>query len=253
MGGYSLSELGSIFVMQGFSGLSLFSVLLLMAIGLAIIFGQMGVINMAHGEFMTIGAYTTVMLSQVAEKYGFVSVLLRVRDSCRVHASHSLLGYLVEYLMIRRLYKRPLDTLLATWGLSLIMQQLFRSMFGAKEVSVTLPEWLMGSFKPTPDIDIPINGVFVMGLALLVTIGVYLFLFRSRWGLRVRATTQNRIMAGSVGINTIRSIVSPSRSAAASPVSRARPLRPSRRPAPPVARSTLSTASWWWYSAVRRV
>ena len=104
--------------------------------------------------------------------------------------------------MIRRLYKRPLDTLLATWGLSLIMQQLFRSMFGAKEVSVTLPEWLMGSFKPTPDIDIPINGVFVMGLALLVTIGVYLFLFRSRWGLRVRATTQNRIMAGSVGINT---------------------------------------------------
>ncbi len=73
MGGYSLSELGSIFVMQGFSGLSLFSVLLLMAIGLAIIFGQMGVINMAHGEFMTIGAYTTVMLSQVAAKYGFVS------------------------------------------------------------------------------------------------------------------------------------------------------------------------------------
>jgi urea transport system permease protein len=104
--------------------------------------------------------------------------------------------------MIRRLYKRPLDTLLATWGLSLIMQQLFRSLFGAKEVSVTLPEWLMGSFKPTPDIDIPINGVFVMGLALLVTVGVYLFLFRSRWGLRVRATTQNRIMAGSVGINT---------------------------------------------------
>ncbi len=201
MGGYSLSELGSIFVMQGFSGLSLFSVLLLMAIGLAIIFGQMGVINMAHGEFMTIGAYTTVMLSQVAAKYGFVASYFVFAIILSFFIAFAV-GYLVEYLMIRRLYKRPLDTLLATWGLSLIMQQLFRTTFGAKEVSVTLPEWLMGSFKPTPDIDIPINGVFVMGLALLVTIGVYLFLFRSRWGLRVRATTQNRIMAGSVGINT---------------------------------------------------
>jgi len=201
MGGYSLTDLGSIFVMQGFSGLSLFSVLLLMAIGLAIIFGQMGVINMAHGEFMTIGAYTTVMLSEVAAKYGFVSYYF-IFAILLSFAIAFMIGYLVEVLMIRHLYKRPLDTLLATWGLSLIMQQLFRSTFGAKEVSVTLPEWLMGSFKPTPDIDIPINGVFVMGLAVVVTLGVYLFLFRSRWGLRVRATTQNRIMAGSVGINT---------------------------------------------------
>ena len=201
MGGYSLTDLGSIFVMQGFSGLSLFSVLLLMAIGLAIIFGQMGVINMAHGEFMTIGAYTTVMLSEVAAKYGFTSSYF-IFAILLSFAIAFMIGYLVEVLMIRHLYKRPLDTLLATWGLSLIMQQLFRSTFGAKEVSVTLPDWLMGSFKPTPDIDIPINGVFVMGLAVVVTLGVYLFLFRSRWGLRVRATTQNRIMAGSVGINT---------------------------------------------------
>ena len=104
--------------------------------------------------------------------------------------------------MIRHLYKRPLDTLLATWGLSLVMQQGFRSIFGAKEVSADLPEWMLGSFKPTPDIDIPINGVFVMVLALIVTSGVYLFMYRSRWGLRVRATVQNRVMAGAVGINT---------------------------------------------------
>jgi len=201
MGGYSLSDLGNIFVMQGFSGLSLFSVLLLMAIGLAIIFGQMGVINMAHGEFMTIGAYTTVMFSQFADKHGFVAyyfVFAIILSFIIAFAA----GYLIEFIMIRHLYKRPLDTLLATWGLSLIMQQLFRSAFGAKEVSVTLPDWLMGSFKPTPDIDIPINGVFVMGLTLLVTLGVYLFMFRSRWGLRMRATTQNSVMAGSVGINT---------------------------------------------------
>ena len=112
------------------------------------------------------------------------------------------LGYFVEYIMIRHLYKRPLDTLLATWGLSLLMQQAFRSSFGAKEVSAELPEWMLGSFKPTPDIDIPINGVFVMVLALLVTAGVYIFMYRSRWGLRVRATVQNRVMAGAVGINT---------------------------------------------------
>lgn len=104
--------------------------------------------------------------------------------------------------MIRHLYKRPLDTLLATWGLSLVMQQSFRSTFGAKEVSAELPEWMLGSFKPTPDIDIPINGVFVMVLALFVTAGVYMFMYRSRWGLRVRATVQNRVMAGAVGINT---------------------------------------------------
>ena len=82
------------------------------------------------------------------------------------------------------------------------MQQAFRSSFGAKEVSADLPEWMLGSFKPTPDIDIPINGVFVMVLAILVTAGVYLFMYRSRWGLRVRATVQNRVMAGAVGINT---------------------------------------------------
>jgi len=109
---------------------------------------------------------------------------------------------LVEWSLIRHLYKRPLDTLLATWGLSLIMQQAFRSIFGAREVTPTLPEWLMGSFKPSESVDIPINGVFVMGLTLALTFGVWLFMYRSRIGLHMRATVQNRTMSGAVGINT---------------------------------------------------
>jgi urea transport system permease protein len=203
MDAYSLSDLWSILVMQGFSGLSLFSVLLLMALGLAIIFGQMGVINMAHGEFMTIGAYTIYSFSKLTETYFptlmpyyFIVAILGAFLIAFV------VGYLVEYTLIRHLYKRPLDTLLATWGLSLIMQQLFRSAFGAREVSATLPDWLMGSWKPTPDIDIPLNGIFVMVMSILVTGAVVLLLFRSNWGLKVRATTQNRVMAGAVGINT---------------------------------------------------
>ena len=114
----------------------------------------------------------------------------------------AILGYLAEFALIRHLYKRPLDTLLATWGLSLIMQQSFRSIFGAREVSPTLPEWLLGSYQPIETIDIPLNGMFVLALTTVVTLGVYYLLFRSRWGLRVRATTQNRIMSDAVGINT---------------------------------------------------
>ncbi|PKO24769.1 MAG: urea ABC transporter permease subunit UrtB [Betaproteobacteria bacterium HGW-Betaproteobacteria-8] len=198
---YSMAEMGNILVMQAFSGISLFSVLLLMALGLAVIFGQMGVINMAHGEFMALGAYTTVFLSKFAVSYDIVSYYF-VFAILAAFIVAFIVGYLVEYGLIRHLYKRPLDTLLATWGLSLIMQQIFRSGFGAKEVSATLPDWLLGSFQPTPNIDIPINGVFVLGLALVVTVGVYIFMFRSRWGLRMRATVQNRVMAGAVGVNT---------------------------------------------------
>ena len=201
MFGYSMEEIGSIVVMQGFSGLSMFTVLLLMALGLAIIFGQMGVINMAHGEFMTIGAYTTVMLSKLAVSYGMVDYYFLFAIILSFLIAFAV-GYFIEFIMIRHLYKRPLDTLLATWGLSLVMQQIFRSSFGAKEVSAELPEWLLGSFQPTPDIDIPINGMFVMALAAVVTGGVYLLMFRSRWGLNMRATVQNRVMAGAVGINT---------------------------------------------------
>lgn len=203
MGGYTYSELGSILAMQGFAGISLFSVLLLMALGLAIIFGQMGVINMAHGEFMAVGAYTTYFISTLTEayfpelmSYYFVFAILVA------FVMAGALGYFAEFILIRHLYKRPLDTLLATWGLSLVMQQAFRSIFGAREVSPALPDWLMGSYQPTDTIDIPLNGMFVLGLTTLVTLGVFYLLFKSSWGLRVRATTQNRVMSGAVGINT---------------------------------------------------
>ncbi|MCC6209288.1 MAG: urea ABC transporter permease subunit UrtB [Gammaproteobacteria bacterium] len=203
MDGYSASELLNIFAMQAFAGVSLFSVFVLMALGLAIIFGQMGVINMAHGEFLTIGAYSTVMMSMLAEKfmpeflpYYFIFAIL-----VAFVVAFSI-GYLVEFLMIRHLYRRPLDTLLATWGLSLIMQQIFRSAFGAREVSATLPDWLMGSWQPVEGVDIPLNGLFVLGLTILLSLAVFIFLFKSRWGLKVRATTQNRLMAGAVGIST---------------------------------------------------
>jgi len=203
MGEYTTQELISIFAMQGFAGFSLFSVLLLMALGLAIIFGQMGVINMAHGEFMAVGAYTTYLLSVLSEEYfpGFVQYyfIFAILLSFLIAG---LLGYLAEFALIRHLYKRPLDTLLATWGLSLIMQQIFRSIFGAREVSPTLPDWLLGSYQPTETIDIPLNGLFVLGLTLVVTLGVFILMYRSSWGLRVRATTQNRVMSGAVGINT---------------------------------------------------
>ncbi len=197
------AEIGGIVAMQGFAGLSLFSVLLLMALGLAIIFGQMGVINMAHGEFMTIGAYTIYGGSQLATLYlpGFTPYYFPLAIVA-AFAIAFCVGYAAEFLLIRHLYRRPLDTLLATWGLSLGMQQTFRSLFGAKEVSATLPEWLMGSVKPTASIDIPINGLFVMGLTTIVTGLVFLMLYRSRWGLRVRATVANRTMSNAIGINT---------------------------------------------------
>ncbi|MDB6138134.1 MAG: urea transporter, permease protein UrtB [Verrucomicrobiaceae bacterium] len=202
---YSWAELRDIFVMQGFSGISLFSVLLLMGLGLALIFGQMGVINMAHGEFMALGAYTVYLCSTITEShfpafmpYYFLIAIVLAFVIC------ASLGAAVEWLMIRRLYHRPLDTLLATWGLSLILQQAYRSIFGAREVSPTLPEWLMGSFKPTATIDIPINGVFVLGLAAFVTFGLMFFMFKTSFGLRLRATVQNRKMSGAVGINTER-------------------------------------------------
>ena len=201
MDGYTASELMSIVAMQGFAGISLFSVLLLMALGLAIIFGQMGVINMAHGEFMTIGAYTTFLMSTMAGEFGLVDYYFPLAIVVSFLIAFGA-GYLTEWALIRHLYARPLDTLLATWGLSLMLQQLFRSVFGAREVSPTMPDWLQGSWRPTDTIDIPINGLFVLGLTVLLTFAVLYYLYKSRSGVKMRATTQNRMMAGAVGINT---------------------------------------------------
>jgi urea transport system permease protein len=202
---YTNSELMSIFAMQGFAGLILFSVFVLMALGLAIIFGQMGVINMAHGEFMILGAYITYLTSNVFADYMpnlfgayfFIAMIL-------AFIAAGALGMLVEWAMIRHLYHRPLDTLLATWGLSLILQQCYRTIFGAREVGVTLPDWLMGSFQLTDIIEVPINGIFVMTLAVGISVAIAALMYKSRWGIQVRSVVQNRPMAGAVGINTAR-------------------------------------------------
>ncbi|KMO36553.1 urea ABC transporter permease [Methylobacterium tarhaniae] len=202
-GEYSLGDLGAIVAMQGFAGLILFSVYVLMALGLAIIFGQMGVINMAHGEFMILGAYMTYLCSgffqahlpSVFPAYFFVAMAL-------AFVASGALGILVEWALIRHLYRRPLDTLLATWGLSLILQQAYRSIFGAREVGVELPSWMMGSVQATDTIEIPINGLFVMAVTVLITLAVAGLLFASAYGKQVRAVMQNRVMAGAVGIDT---------------------------------------------------
>ena len=175
--------MGDILIMQAFSGLSLFSVLLLMALGLAIIFGLMGVINMAHGELMAMGAYTTYLTSLVFEKYfpGLMGSYLIFAIVFAFLVTFAF-GNLMERFMIQYLYRRPLDTLLATWGLSLILQQGFRTIFGAPEVGVPMPDWLLGAWNVTETIEIPLNGLFVMALSLLVTLAVFLFIFRSRWG-----------------------------------------------------------------------
>ena len=204
-GDYSFGDLMSILAMQGFAGLILFSVFLLMALGLAIIFGQVGVINMAHGEFMILGAYMTFLTSHIFQTYlpvlysGYFFVAMAV-----AFVVSGAAGLATEWLLIRHLYARPLDTLLATWGLSLIMQQAFRSIFGAREVGVELPEWMMGSLQVTDTIEVQINGLFVMGLTLIITGIVAVLMYRSRWGLQVRAVVSNRIMSGAVGIDTRR-------------------------------------------------
>jgi urea transport system permease protein len=201
----ALADMLNIGLMQGFAGLSLFSVLLLMGLGLAVIFGQMGVINMAHGEFMAIGAYTVYLFSSTVEAYapGLMAVYFPIAIVAAFFIAFAA-GWLTEWALIRHLYQRPLDTLLATWGLSLAIQQTFRSVIGPKEVSPTLPEWLMGSWAPAAGLDIPINGLFVLALTALVTGGLMLAMYRSRWGLRVRATVANRAMAGATGIDTKR-------------------------------------------------
>jgi urea transport system permease protein len=203
--GYTYSELGAIFAMQGFAGLILFSVFVLMALGLAIIFGQMGVINMAHGEFLILGAYVTYMTSNVFEAFlpGLFGIYFFVAMILAFLASGAL-GTLVEWGLIRHLYRRPLDTLLATWGLSLILQQSYRSIFGAREVGVSIPDWMMGSIYLTDLIEIPLNGLFVMVLTLVIATAVGVMMYRSGWGKRVRAVVLNRPMAEAVGIDTER-------------------------------------------------
>ena len=194
-----------IFVMQVFNGMSLFSILLLMALGLAIVFGLMGVINMAHGELMALGAYATYFTARIVEQYlpSLMPVYLFIAIVVAFGVTFGF-GYLLERGFIRWFYNRPLDTLLATWGLSLILQQSYRTLFGAQEVSVPLTPWLTGAWEPTAGIQLPLNRIFILGLTLLVALAVYLIFFKTRAGLRARAVTQNRSMSSAVGIDTNR-------------------------------------------------
>ncbi len=189
--------------MQVFNGISLFTILLLMSIGLAIVFGLMGVINMAHGELMALGAYMTYLTALAFERYApqWMGVYLFVAIPFAFLVTFAF-GYVLERGFIRFFYNRPLDTLLATWGLSLILQQIYRSVFGAQEVSVPLPTWLSGAWEPIQGIQLPLTRLFIIGLTLVVAVGVFCLLNRTRWGMRVRAVMQNRAMSGAVGINT---------------------------------------------------
>jgi urea transport system permease protein len=192
-------------VMQIFNGVSLFTILLLMSIGLAIVFGLMGVINMAHGELMALGAYMTYLAAQFFERFapGWMGVYLFAAIPFAFLVTFAA-GYLLERGFIRFFYNRPLDTLLATWGLSLMLQQAYRTIFGAQEVSVPLPQWLAGAWEPVAGIQLPLTRIFIVGLTALVATGVYVLLYRTRWGLKVRAVMQNRPIAGAVGIDTNR-------------------------------------------------
>jgi len=190
-------------VMQFFSGISLFTILVLMALGLAIIFGLMGVINMAHGELMALGAYVTYMTAHFFEKFmpSLMGEYLFFAIAFSFLATFAF-GWILERGFIRFLYNRPLDTMLATWGLSLVLQQTYRSVFGAQEVSVPMTSWLEGAWEPVAGIQLPLNRLFIVGLTILVAALLYFALFKTRWGLKTRAVTQNRIMSGAAGINT---------------------------------------------------
>jgi urea transport system permease protein len=191
--------------MQAFTGLSVFTVLMLMALGLAIVFGLMGVINMAHGELMAMGAYTTYGVSLLFEMYfpNAMGIYFLIGIVLAFFVTFAF-GYLLERGLIRFLYQRPLDTMLATWGLSLILQQIYRQLINPREVEVPTVSWLQGTWQATETLSFPLSRIFIIGLAIVTSVLVYLLLFKTRWGLRIRAVTQNRAISGAVGINTER-------------------------------------------------
>ena len=184
-------------VSQLFAGLSLGSVLLLAALGLALTFGQMGVINMAHGEFMMAGAYTAFVVQGVIADAG-VSLLVSLVIGFLVGG---LLGLLLEVTLISRMYKRPLDTLLVTFGVALVLQQLARDVFGAPNVDVRAPACLSGAVQIL-GVGIPKTRLFILALALLCVLALSLLLKLSPLGRRIRATVQNRDLAETSGIST---------------------------------------------------
>ncbi|MDO9235104.1 MAG: urea ABC transporter permease subunit UrtB [Aquabacterium sp.] len=188
-----------------FSGLSLGSILLLVALGLAITYGLMGVINMAHGELMMIGAYATYVVQGVFRTYFPGAFDWYLLASVPVaFASAALVGAALERSVIRFLYGRPLETLLATWGISLMLMQLVRTVFGAQNVGVENPSWMSGGVQVMGNLSLPYNRLVILGFAVAVLIGVWLLIEKTRFGLFVRAVTQNRPIASCMGVNTAR-------------------------------------------------
>ncbi len=188
-----------------FSGISLGSILLLVALGLAITYGLMGVINMAHGELMMIGAYATYVVQGLFQKYlpGYFDWYLLAAVPVAFMAS-ALMGAALERGVIRFLYGRPLETLLATWGISLMLQQLVRSIFGAQNVGVENPVWMSGGVQLMGNLSLPYNRLVIIGFAVAVLLGMAWLISRTRLGLFVRGVTQNRPIASCMGVNTAR-------------------------------------------------
>ena len=188
-----------------FTGISLGSILLLVALGLAITYGLMGVINMAHGELMMIGAYATYLIQNLFRAWlpGAFDAYVLVAIPVSFLAA-ALVGAALERSVIRWLYGRPLETLLATWGISLMLQQSVRSIFGAQNVAVENPAWLSGGVDVMSNLTLPLNRIAIVVFAVLVLVGVWALIARTRLGLFVRGVTQNRKMAACMGVNTAR-------------------------------------------------
>lgn len=214
-----------------FHGLSLGSILLVVALGLAITFGLMGIINMAHGEMIAVGAYAcyvvqnlfttgfgfsiTLPFSLLGKPISFGLHLPGMNASGWFYQSYflfalplsfiaaALAGLFIERTVIRFLYRRPLESLLATWGISLVMQQCFRMVFGANNVQVNSPSWLLGHFMIS-DVSFGYNRVFVIGFAVVIVIATWLLLTKTSLGLLIRAVMQNRSMAACLGVRTAR-------------------------------------------------
>ena len=182
-----------------FFGLSLGSVLVLIAIGLAITFGVMGVINMAHGELMMLGAYTTYVVQTAMPEHIGISILVAIPAAFAVAGAA---GVLMEKTIIRYLYGRPLETLLATFGVSLILQQAVRSIFSAQNQSVMTPDWMSGSLRLNDALTITYNRLYIVIFTIIVFGLILIVLKRTRLGLDIRAVSQNRAMAKAMGIRT---------------------------------------------------
>ncbi|MFQ3169039.1 MAG: urea transport system permease protein [Limisphaerales bacterium] len=188
-----------------FQGISLGSILIIMALGLAITFGLMGVINMAHGELMMVGAFTTYVIQQLFVNYlpegMFNWYYVAALPSAFLAAA--FVGWLLELAVIRHLYRRPLESLLATWGVSILLIQTARLIFG-DNIGVNSPTWLRGNVEVLQDVILPFNRLFIIALCALCVAMIYTLINRTKLGLRMRATMQNRDMADSLGVNTRR-------------------------------------------------